>query len=214
MSQSYAEAQQATDFIEAFTRCSGRERLVWEGQLGLSCRLRGEQAPVDTSVPAVHPGERAVRVSQDRVRFTFRNHWGFELEAGLPAHASVRVYLSQAIELPDGPATRHEIIDLAVAGQASRRPHAWERAALRSVQTHNRALTEALRARGFRRVGKHYSAPFLERSLAADGRILESSVWSDSEWNLCARDLDQLAEVVAALMDCTWATSRGMDPAV
>ena len=65
MAQSYAEAQQATDFIEAFTRCLGRERLVWEGQLGLSCRLRGEQAPVDTSVPAVHPGERAVRVSQD-----------------------------------------------------------------------------------------------------------------------------------------------------
>jgi hypothetical protein len=212
MSQSYAEAQQATDFIEAFTRCLGRERVVWERQLGLSCRLRGNQAPVDTSCPAINPAERAVYVSQDRGQFAFRNHWGFEVEAGLPAHASVSVYLSEVIELPEGPVSRDDLIGLAVAGEASRRPYPWERGTLRSLQAHNRALTAALRAQGFRRVGKHYSPPFIERCLAADGRILESSVWSDSKWNLRARTLEQLAESVSALMDCTWATNLGMEP--
>ena len=206
MSRFFEEADQAEAFIAAFTKRLGAQRVFWEEQVGFTCPLRGSQTLVDRSNQPDQPSDDSVLVRQNHYAFTFQNHWGFDLAVSLPNHAAVRIYLSVGIPLPEREVDRDTLHGLAAGHEVSFRPEPHERGPLKRVRDHNRALTAALRERGFSRVGKHYAKPGIERTVDRLGEVLEACVWSDSEWLLHKATLDQLVETVGALMDCRWST--------
>ena len=206
-------------FWVAVTERIGRRRI----HMSQSARSPGCLLIADTSVPLRATSHEldanTVWVTLCRSVHTFRNAWGFVVEVQscpwvfrrrrVDFLSTVEVAFSVDID----PALGRMSHPGSFACEWSRRPAPHERAALERVANHNRDLTRALRAVGYRRESSTYSAPHIFRCPKDEDPVgvRESRAECASSWRYSTVEADDMACIVAGLMDLPLSVDRCRD---